>query len=150
MAAKISLIGLDQAEVGHVFRFVQPLQTCSECKIKNVCFNLEHGKRYRIKEVRKQQHPCMVFNRDKVATVEVEEVDEDLVVEYGNKIQEGSTLSLKSRKCDHITCEFIEKCNLTYYGDEVKFNIRKIMHKVDCPKGYNMKMIEAKLVNGKN
>lgn len=143
MAPKISLIGLDQAIEGNVFTFVQPLQTCSECKIRNVCFNLEHGQKYIITEVRKNQHPCNVFNHDKVATIQVEEVDENLVVEYGNKVQEGSSMTMRSRHCDYITCDFIEKCNLMHYENEVRINIKKIGEKVNCPKGYNMRRIEA-------
>jgi uncharacterized protein (UPF0179 family) len=143
MAAKISLIGLDQAEVGNIFRFVTPLQSCSECKIKNVCFNLEHGRLYKVLEVRKNQHDCMVFNHNKVATVQVEELDEEMVVEYGKRIQEGSTITLNSRHCDHITCQFIEKCNLIYQPDGVKVNIKKILSKLECPKGFNMRKIEV-------
>ncbi len=141
MAAKISLIGLDQAQEGNIFTFVQPLQTCSECKIKNVCFNLEHGRKYVIKEVRKNQHPCMVFNHDKVVTVQVEEVNDELIAEYGNKLQEGSSMRIRSKNCDYITCEFIEKCNIIHYGNEIKVNIKSIDEKVNCPKGFDMRKI---------
>lgn len=143
MAPKISLIGLDQAVEGNVFTFVQPLPTCSECKIKNVCFNLEHGRKYVITEIRKNQHPCMVFNHNRVATIQVEEVNEHLVAEYNNKVQEGSSMTMKSRHCDYITCDFIEKCNLIHHEDEIRINIKKIGEKVTCPKGYNMRRIEA-------
>ncbi len=143
MAPKISLIGLDQAVEGNVFTFVQPLQTCSECKIRNVCFNLERGRKYIITEVRKNQHQCNVFNHDRVATIQVEEVEDELVVEYGNKVQEGSSMNMRSRQCDHITCDFIEQCNLIHYESEIRINIKKIGEKVNCPKGYNMRKIST-------
>ncbi len=147
MTGKITLIGLDQAVVGNTFRYVTPLQTCSECKIKNVCFNLEQGKTYRITEVRMKEQPCMVFNHGKVTAVSVEEVPEDFIMQYDRRVQEGSITNLKSMKCDHITCQFIEKCNLIHHRTDFRIKITSIVQKVDCPKGYNMRRVRASYVN---
>ncbi len=81
--AKISLIGVDLAKEGMEFTFVTPLVGCAECRIKNVCFNLDPGRTYRVTAVREKRNPCFVFNRDQVATVEVEEVQEYLNMQYG-------------------------------------------------------------------
>ena len=70
--AKVSLIGVDLAEEGMEFTFVQPLKECSECKVKNVCFNLEQGRNYRVTAVRKKEIPCNVYNKGKVMAIEVE------------------------------------------------------------------------------
>lgn len=141
--AKISLIGLDLAKQDLEFTFVTPLVGCAECRIKNVCFNLEPGKTYRVSKVRDKVHPCTVFNHDKVATVEVEEVDEKVNLQYGRRVQEGSKVTLKSMKCDHYTCPHIETCNLMHKREGVKATISKLEGKLDCPKGYDMRSVSV-------
>lgn len=143
--AKISLIGLDLAKEGLEFTFVSPLVGCAECRIKNVCFNLEPGKTYKVTKVRDKVNPCFVFNGDKVATVEVEEVGDYINMQYGKKLQEGSSVSLKSIGCDHITCPNIEKCNLIHIRDGTRAVIKNVEGKIDCPKGYNMRKVSVVL-----
>ncbi len=142
--AKISLVGLDLAKEGMEFTFVTPLVGCAECKIKNVCFNLQPGKTYKITKVRDKVHPCFVFNHDKVATIEVEEVNENVNLEYGKKVQEGSKVTLKSMECDHYTCPNIETCNLIHKREGTKATISKVEEKLDCPKGYDMRRVSVK------
>lgn len=141
--AKISLIGLDLAKEGLEFTFVSPLVGCSECRIKNVCFNLEPGKTYRVTKVRDKINPCFVFNGDKVATVEVEEVEDYVNMQYGRKLQEGSSATLKSMNCDYFTCPNIEKCNLMHMREGTRAVIKKVEGKIDCPKGYNMRKVSV-------
>ncbi|MCL4350476.1 MAG: UPF0179 family protein [Candidatus Thermoplasmatota archaeon] len=149
MASKVTLIGLDQAEVGNVFRYITPLQVCSDCKVKGACFTLEKGKTYRINEVREKEHPCKIFNHDMVRVVSVEEAMEEFIVPYDNRVQEGSTLNIGGMDCDYITCDFIEKCNLLHNREDVKVKISKIERKVDCPKNYDMRAISGTKSTGK-
>jgi len=143
--AKISLIGVDLAKEGMEFTFVTPLVGCAECRIKNVCFNLDPGRTYRVTSVREKRNPCFVFNKDQVATVEVEEVQEYLNMQYGRKLQEGSTVTAKSMECDHYTCPNIERCNMSFMREGSKATITKIEEKLDCPKGYNMRKVAVKM-----
>ncbi len=141
--AKISLIGVDLAREGLEFKFVGPLVGCAECRIKNVCFNLEPGRTYKITKVREKQNPCFVYNKDLVATIEVEEIPEHVNLQAGRKLQEGSSITLKSMECDHITCPNIETCNLLHMREGQKVTIKKIEGDLDCPKGYKMKSVLA-------
>ena len=143
--AKISLIGLDLAKEGLEFTFVSPLVGCAECRIKNVCFNLEPGKTYKVTKVRDKVNPCFVFNHDKVATIEVEEIDEVVNMQYGKKVQEGSSVTLKSMNCDHITCPHIEKCNLMHMREGTRATIKSVDSKLDCPKGYNVRSVSVSI-----
>ena len=138
---KISLIGIDLAKEGIEFTFVGPLVGCAECRIKNVCFNLDPGRTYKILKVREKENPCFVFNQDKVATVEVEEVPEYAHMQYGKKLQEGSSINLKSMNCDQFTCPSIEKCNIMHMRDGSRVTINKVEDKLDCPKGFNMRKV---------
>ncbi len=138
---KISLIGKDLAQQGLEFQFVGPLVQCSSCGIKNVCFNLESGKSYKVTKVRDKLNNCSVFNGDKVKTVEVESIDDELTMQFGRTIQEGSTVTLKSMKCDHLTCQYIEKCNLAHHKEGRKVTIKTVGSKVNCPKKYNIRIV---------
>lgn len=143
--AKISLIGVDLAQEGLEFTFTGPLVGCGECRIKNVCFNLDPGKSYRILKVREKENPCFVFNKDKVATVEIEEIPEVAHMQYGKKIQEGSSVTLSSMKCDQTTCPNIEKCNIVHMREGTRAVINKVDGKLDCPKGYDMRKVSVTL-----
>lgn len=142
---KISLIGRDLAKPDLEFQFIGPLVNCSSCAIKNVCFNLEAGKAYRITKVRDKLNNCFVFNGDKVKTVEVEEIDDELTMQFGRTIQEGSTVTTKSIRCDYVTCQYIEKCNLLHYKEGRKVTIKKVGPKVECPKKYNIRMVNISI-----
>ncbi|MEM0158238.1 MAG: UPF0179 family protein [Thermoplasmataceae archaeon] len=141
--SKISLIGVDLAREGLAFTFVGPLAGCAECRVKNVCFNLDSGRSYRIVKVRDKENPCFVFNKDKVSVVEVEELPEYFNIQFGKKLQEGSSLTLRSMSCDHYSCPNIEKCNLLHYREGSKIIIKKIGEKIECPKGYDMRQVLA-------
>lgn len=142
---KISLIGVDLANEGMEFTFTGPLVGCSECRIKNVCFNLDPGRTYKVLKVREKENPCFVFNKDKVSTVEIEEVPEVMHMQYGKKLQEGSSVTLKSANCDHISCPHIEKCNIVHMREGTRAVINKVEEKLECPKGYDMRKVSVNL-----
>lgn len=143
--SKISLIGIDLAREGLEFTFVGPLVGCAECRIKNVCFNLDPGRSYKVLKVREKENPCFVFNQDKVATVELEELPETAHMQYGKKLQEGSSVTLKSMNCDHLSCPNIEKCNLIHMREGTRGVINKVEGKLECPKGYDMRKVSLAL-----
>ncbi|BAB60392.1 hypothetical protein [Thermoplasma volcanium GSS1] len=140
---KISLIGKDLAKEGIEFVFAGPLPTCSDCRVKNVCFNLEQGHKYRVTKVREQLNPCIIFNGDKVNTVEVEELEDFFIIQESKKLQEGAIVTMKSMNCDYITCPNIEKCNLYYQKNDLKVAIKSIGQNVNCPKGFKMKKVQV-------
>ena len=141
---KISLIGVDLARKDLVFTFRGPLSgKCDECRIKNVCFNLELGKSYRIKDVKEQINPCFVYNQNKVSTIDVEEVEDTYNIQNGKRLMEGSSIELRSMKCDYLTCPNIEKCNILNIKGNKKIVVKKIKGKLTCPKGYDMREVES-------
>ncbi|SMD30254.1 UPF0179 family protein [Picrophilus oshimae] len=142
--SKITLIGTDLAKAGMEFTFVGPLSgKCDECSLKNVCFNLEKGRHYRILNVRENINPCFIYNKNKVSTIEVEEATSTFNVQYSRRIMEGSSIELKSMECDYLTCPNIETCNLIHIKEPRKIVIKKILGRIECPKGYDMRKIES-------
>ena len=140
---KISLIGVELAKEGLEFTFVQPLKECSGCKVKNVCFNLEPGRDYRIKSVRAKEHPCNVYEKDTVRAIEVEELDQHANVRYSQKIQNGSLIILESVNCDRFTCPHIEACNMMHVREGAKVTIMAVEEKLECPKGYDIRRVKV-------
>ncbi len=129
----ITLIGKSLAQEGVEFQYLGPLQDCRGCKLKNVCFNLEEGKWYRITKVRDKEHDCKVYNDGKVVTVEVEEIPVELVIAAKNVV-EGETITFKPANCKEYGCEFYELCNPRGLREGTKIKVEKIEGKVSCPK----------------
>ncbi len=144
--AKITLVGEKLAEEGNEFVFIGPLPECSECRIKNVCFNLEPGRSYRITSLREKTNKCSIFEGNKVRAVEIEKIGDFFILEQSIKLQEGATLEINSRKCDHISCENIEACNNMWRKNVRKIKIESIVEKVDCPKGYSLSKVKAEIL----
>ena len=70
----VTLIGEDFAEVGKTFVFRGPITECRDCKLKGICFNLDAGCRYCVKEVRDVHHECRIHESG-VCAAEVEKLN---------------------------------------------------------------------------
>jgi len=136
----ITLIGKELAKEGLEFQYLGPLLECRNCKLKNVCFNLDEGKWYRITGVRDKEHDCKVHDEGKVVTVEVEELPVPLAV--GAKgVVEGETLTFKPVNCKEYECEFYELCHPLGLREGTKIKIEKIVEDIKCPKNKNLKKV---------
>ena len=67
----VTIVGETQARIGNRFYFMGPLTDCKECKLRNVCFNMEHGSLYEVIGLRDTVHDCAI-RESKVRVVEVE------------------------------------------------------------------------------
>ena len=89
----ITLVCKGIVDSGSEFYYMGPLDECEGCKLNGVCNNLEAGARYRIIDVRKQEHDCPGMDDDgKVVAVEVEKISARLfnavqmVTKYGYSV----------------------------------------------------------------
>ena len=73
MMVLLTVGGERLVEPGYAFVYLGPLAECKECKVKNVCFGLVKGKRYKVVSGRKVKHACKVHEGG-VQVVEVEEI----------------------------------------------------------------------------
>ncbi|MCL4343157.1 MAG: UPF0179 family protein [Candidatus Thermoplasmatota archaeon] len=140
---KVSFIGTSIAREGLEFVFAGSLQECSGCKVKNVCFSLEPGRKYRVAKVREKTNPCGVFLGDRAVAVEVEEVEEHLNTRYDLSVQEGSTITTTSMKCGQLACPNLETCNLLFMREGIKAKIEKVEGKLECPAGFDMRRLKV-------
>jgi len=136
----ITLIGKDLAEEGLEFQYLGPLLECRTCKLKNVCFNLDEGKWYRVTKVRDKEHDCKVHDEGKVVTVEVEEIPVPLIVQAKNVV-EGETITFKPISCREYDCEYYDICHPLGLRDGTKVKIIKVEGDIKCSKKKDLKKV---------
>lgn len=140
--AQITLIGKSLAEVGKEFYFEGPNWKCQECKLKNVCFNLDIGNMYRITEVRNQKHECPDFDGDEVVAVCVEKIPTRVAIPKKQAI-DGGIITFQSNKCQNIGCDYYQKCRAYGKQEGQKYQIARVYKDIDCPIGE--KLIDVEL-----
>ena len=141
MMPQITLVGRALAEVGKEFYFEGPNWKCQECKLRNVCFNLEDGARYKVTEVRTQEHDCPDFDGDKVVAVMVEKIPTPASVPKKQAI-EGSVITYQVSKCQNISCDNYWRCHAHGKEDGVRYTIVKMYNKMDCPLGEELVAVD--------
>ncbi len=131
---QITLLGKPLATSGYEFIYLGPLEDCSECKFKKVCFNLEEGSKYRVTALRSQDHDCHEFDSDTVTVVEVEKIPTSASVEK-KQAMEGSRITYKEIACKNIGCENYQTCHPIGRSQGSKYTVQKIIGALDCPLG---------------
>lgn len=138
----VSAVGSAQAKEGYVFIYSGPVSECRECRYKNACINLERGKMYIVKAVRKDKtHECKVHEQ-KITIVEVENVPFEICLSSSKAI-EGSTITLERINCKEIDCKNYRKCNPLIYDPNEKYRILNIVGDADCKVGKSLKIVEV-------
>lgn len=127
----VTLIGDTQARIGNRFYFNGPSTECKECKLRNVCFNLDIGSLYEVVGLRDTRHECKLLE-DQVRVVEVEKKAFFASVNKKYAI-DGSRISIEKRECDNIGCENYKYCCPSNIKNPDKFTIVKIVEDIKCP-----------------
>ena len=136
----ITLISEDIAQEGKTFVFMGEQIECTDCKLKNICLNLEKGVRYKIVKVRKPEHECFL-TEGKARIVEVERMCRTVCVEKKYAI-DGSLITFFPSECGQVGCPHYHKCNPDGIDKETKVKILSVNGKADCPIGQNRMVIE--------
>lgn len=135
----ITLIGERQVKQGTEFVYRGPLTECKECKLKSVCFNLEQGRKYRIKGVRGVRHECKIHEGG-VQVVEVESVPLTIAVN-GKSAFEGSTIVFEFPDCGDVTCKEYRLCNPIALKSGGKAEILRVGKDLNCSRGHALKEV---------
>ncbi|MDO9537526.1 MAG: UPF0179 family protein [Thermoplasmata archaeon] len=126
----LTVIGKKMATPGFEFIFFGPNSDCKECKVKNICFHLEKGTKYRVVGTRNVTHKCPI-HEDGVVVVQVEAVPRKGVILKKIAI-EGSTIAYEIPKCRHRGCQHYELCFLSGVEPGQKKKLVKVMDKTEC------------------
>ncbi len=135
----VTLVGERQVKIGNEFIYVGSLTNCKGCKLKGVCFNLEEGRKYRIKGVRGVRHECKIYDEG-VMVVEVERTPLRMAAN-GKSAIEGSTITFEFPKCDETTCETYRLCHPTALSSGGKGKILKVGRDLNCSMGHQLKEV---------
>ncbi len=134
----VTLVGEQLAKKDNSFIYMGSLSECKDCKLKNVCFNLEEGCRYKITNVRDVRHDCKIHEGG-VRIVEVEKTPLPAAVE-AKKAVEGETISINP-DCKNIGCEFYFLCCPVGIKPGMKFRISKVKDDISCPEKKKLKEV---------
>ncbi|MFA5772438.1 MAG: UPF0179 family protein [Thermoplasmata archaeon] len=135
----ITLVGEKQAKEGYEFIYLGSLSECKECKLKTVCFNLEQGLKYRVKNARTKHHNCNI-HEEGVRVVEVEKVPFPIGID-SNLAIEGSTIDIKESACNNIGCVNRHVCFPCGFYRGTKYRISKVTRDMECPDGKKLKEV---------
>ena len=136
----LTVIGKILAKEGLVFTYMGPLSNCKECKVKNICFHLERGRKYRVLSSRDVLHECAV-HEEGVVVVEVEEIPLEAVIPK-KQAMEGSTITLELPKCRERGCEFYRLCIPIGSDSGQKKSVLMVGKKVKCAAGEDRVSVE--------
>jgi len=126
----ITLLGKYQAREGHRFIYQGPIPECRECQLKNICFNLDKGRRYQIVKVREKEHSCSLFFQG-VRVVEVVQVPFTAGIPKGMVI-EGSVISFHPQECSRRDCMNWSLVHPPGLETNTRIKVLKIVRDINC------------------
>ncbi|KYK27896.1 MAG: hypothetical protein AYK23_02075 [Candidatus Proteinoplasmatales archaeon SG8-5] len=136
----LTVIGKSLAKDGLVFTYMGPLSNCKECKVKNICFHLERGRKYRVLSSRDVLHDCTVHEKG-VVVVEVEEVPLEAAIPKKQAI-EGSSITIELPRCRERGCDHYRLCIPVGSDSGQKKKVLKVGKKVKCKIGEDRVCVE--------
>lgn len=136
----LTVIGKSLAKKDLTFTYMGPLSNCKECKVKNICFHLERGRRYRVLSSRDVLHDCPVHEQG-VVVVEVEEIPVEAAIP--NKLAiEGSNITIEVPNCTERGCENYRLCVPIGVDSGHKRTVLKIGRKAKCKTAEDRVVVE--------
>ncbi|MEE9224525.1 MAG: UPF0179 family protein [Thermoplasmata archaeon] len=135
----ITLVGERQVKEGNEFIYLGSLTECKECKLKGVCFNLEEGRKYKIRNVRGVRHDCKIFD-ESVRVVEVEQAPLT-VASNGKGAIVSSTITYNFPNCNEMSCSSYRLCHPIALKTGGKGKILEVGKDLDCTRGFELKEI---------
>jgi hypothetical protein len=143
MKVSVTLISKKVAMPGTVFQFLGPLVDCKDCTLKNVCFDLDYGKFYKITALRAKEHECKLYEGNKVVSIEIEEAPAEMILPKKQAI-EGGIITYSELDCKNISCDNYSTCKMLGLKEGMKLTIMDVTDKVECPSGLDLTKVHVK------
>lgn len=138
--ANVTLIGEKQAKKGNEFIYRGPLSECRDCKVKTVCFNLEEGRRYKIKEIREMHHKCKVHEGG-VRAVEYEILPFEYAINEENAVEKAKIVVDNQELCNNRGCENFKICFPDGIKTGLQYEIKNTKSLLTCSEGRKIKQV---------
>ncbi len=137
--AIVTLIGEKLSIKDLEFTYLGPNNDCRNCQLKNVCFNLKIGRKYKITNVRDKKHVCNV-HEGAVKVVEVEELP--IKATINKNLSKGTKTKATKKECKSIGCDFHNICTNIAIQKDKTYEIKKTNGKIPCPNDYELYEVE--------
>ena len=140
----LTLVPSTLAAKGHRFTFAGPNKgiECAACPFTKLCFGLEPGRRYEVKQVREVQHPCELHDEGKVRVVVAEEVPFTATLE--RKHLRGTAAPWEGPDCKRPSCKNWALCHPVGPVAGARHAIVKQHGAVECPVGFDLEKVDLK------
>lgn len=138
--ANVTLVGEKYAKKDNLFIYRGPLSDCRECKVKTVCFNLEVGRKYIIKEVRQMHHTCKIHEGG-VRAVEYEKMPINYALNSDGAIEKARITINDRDDCPNRGCENYKLCFPIGLKTGSQYEIREIKDNVTCSEDKKLKTV---------
>jgi uncharacterized protein (UPF0179 family) len=138
--ANVTLIGEKQAKKDNMFIYIGPLSECRDCKVKTVCFNLEEGRMYKIKDVRAMHHNCKVHEGG-VRAVEYELMPIECAISSDAAMEKARITMKEQEDCINRGCENYSKCFPIGLKTGSQYEITTVKGKLTCSEGKELKEV---------
>ena len=138
--AKVTLIGVGQAEVGRVFINKGLGSRCNSCNYANVCVkNLEPERIYKIAKVRKKKLACNLHEGE-MQVVEV--VEAELPAAIASKLAiERAIVTFSQQDCHIQNCTSYDLCFPIGLIDGDRCEVSEIIENLHCSQGLSLKKV---------
>ncbi|MBY8999979.1 MAG: UPF0179 family protein [Candidatus Heimdallarchaeota archaeon] len=141
----ITLVEKEAAEPDYTFTHLGASKICDQCPLKKVCVDvLKENHSYKVTEVRKKEHICLIENQPMLVCV-VEEADYTISVTH-QKYLENILLKRNPLKCKEILCENYDFCMPPIFDVTSKVKVQDILRELTCPLDFKLVLIKAKKV----
>jgi uncharacterized protein len=140
----LTLVPSTLAKKGYRFTFAGPNKDieCAACPFQKLCFGLEPGRTYEVRQVRDVQHPCELHDEGKVRAVAVEEVTFPSSIE--RKHLRGTAAHWTPVDCGRPSCANWSLCHPVGHSSGAKHAIVKTHGAVECPAGFDVERVDLK------
>jgi len=136
----VTVVGEQQCKKGFEFVYVGPLSECRDCKVRNVCFHLDEGRRYKVTDIREVHHDCRVHEGG-VRVVEVERLPTKAAMR-GSSAIDGSIVSFQESDCDLLVCTNYRLCHPTGLSEGARMRITAVENEdLPCPRGQKLRVV---------
>lgn len=138
----LTLVPSTLAKKGYTFTFNGPNKDieCAACPFQKLCFGLQPGRRYAVKDVREVQHPCELHDEGKVRAVVVEEVPFTASIE--RKHLRGTAAPWTAPDCKRPDCGNWSLCHPVGPLPGARHAITRQHGTLECPAGLDLEKVD--------
>lgn len=140
--AELTLVPSTLARTGYRFRYQGDPgdEACDGCPVRSICYRLEAGRTYAVKEVRSVEHPCALHDGDKVRVCTAEPVPSVTTVEA--RRLRGTAVTWEPVPCGYPECDKYALCHPA--GQPAgRYEVMDDLGDEECPMHYKLRRVRV-------